>query len=205
MVILKLKLHESSRLLTQLEEIKLRVIAGLARGSRLKAPKGMQLRPTADRVKEALFSILGARVPDAYFIDLYAGSGAIGIEALSRGARFSIFVDNQRESIRLINENLAKTGFLEKARVAYGDVFKIVEQLALEEVRADLIFLDPPYNVQDPAPLINVIFSKGLLKEQGLVVVEHAASNLSWVEGYALVKQKRYGDSCLTFIQEAGK
>ncbi len=178
----------------------MRVVAGTARGTRLKAPKGMQIRPTADRVKEALFSILGPRVPGAYFIDFYAGSGAIGIEALSRGADFCVFVDNQRESIKLINDNLTKTHLADLAKVIYSDVFKSVERLALEGVKADLLFLDPPYNLEDPRPLIKSIFTSGLLNDQGLVIVEHAASNWAWAESYLNVRQKSYGDSGLTFI-----
>ena len=122
----------------------MRVIAGSAGGTRLKVPRGMAVRPTSDRVKEALFSILGARVCETVVWDLFAGSGAIGIEALSRGAAECVFVEKNRRHLGMINENLARTGLAGRARLIGLDVGKALSLLSREERQADLIFLDPP-------------------------------------------------------------
>jgi 16S rRNA (guanine966-N2)-methyltransferase len=178
----------------------LRVIAGSARGTKLKAPKGLSVRPTADRVKEALFNIIGARVIDCLFIDLFAGSGAVGIEALSRGAANAVFVDHNRGNIALIRGNLEKTRLSERARLLLSDAGKAIDSLAAENIKADLIFIDPPYDLANVELLVSRIFAKGLLKPSGLLVVEHSAKNLGWAESFPGYRQKRYGDTSLTFI-----
>jgi 16S rRNA (guanine(966)-N(2))-methyltransferase RsmD len=178
----------------------MRVIAGTARGTKLKAPKGMQVRPTADRVKEALFSILGPRIPGVCFIDLYAGSGAIGIEALSRGADYCVFVENKRTNIALISENIAKTGFSSKARLICADAAKTIATLASENVKADLLFMDPPYDFTDIVTLVESVLKQGIVADSGLIIAEHAFSNRQWAERFNSTRQKKYGDTCLTFI-----
>ncbi len=178
----------------------MRVIAGTAKGMKLKAPKGFAVRPTADRVKEALFNILGARVIGACFIDLYAGSGAIGIEALSRGADSCIFVDNQESSHRLIKENLAKTGLIDKARVIMSAAEKSAVMLSSEGITADVFYLDPPYNYPGLPAVVSSIFEYKLLSGSGLLVAEHAYKNRQWAADFAILKQKKYGDTCLSII-----
>jgi 16S rRNA (guanine966-N2)-methyltransferase len=178
----------------------MRVIAGYAKGTRLKAPKGTLVRPTADKVKEALFSILGSRVIGAVFFDLYAGSGAVGIEALSRGAEKVVFVDNQRNNIALIRDNLRITRLSERANLINADVAKAILSLAREKFKADLVFLDPPYNISDPGDIVKRLFESNMLTEGGLIVVEHAYKNRHWSDAFEKVRQKKYGDTCLTFI-----
>ncbi len=178
----------------------MRVIAGTARGTKLKAPKGMQVRPTADRVKEALFSILGPRIPGAFFIDLYAGSGAIGIEALSRGADYCIFVENKRTNVALIKENITNTGLNSKARVICADAVKAITSLAAENVKADLLFMDPPYDLIDIVTLLDSTLDRNIVSDSGLIIAEHAFSNRQWAEKFNSTRQKKYGDTCLTFI-----
>lgn len=178
----------------------MRVIAGTARGIKLKAPKGFAVRPTADRVKEALFSILGSRVVDALFIDLFAGSGAVGIEALSRGARFCIFVDNKKVNMQLIKENLAKTRLAENTKLILADAQRATINLALENITADLIYLDPPYKTADLSSLVQAIFAQGIIAGTGLLVVEHASINQQWAQDFVNIRQKKYGDTCLTLI-----
>ncbi|MBW6464265.1 MAG: 16S rRNA (guanine(966)-N(2))-methyltransferase RsmD [Bacillota bacterium] len=182
----------------------MRVIAGYARGTRLKAPKGTLVRPTADKVKEALFSILGSRVIGAVFLDLYAGSGAVGIEALSRGAEKVIFVEKQRNGITLIRENLQLTKLSERAHIINADVTKAILLLAREEFKADLVFLDPPYNISDPGDIINRLIKSDILTGRGLIVVEHAYKNKLWSVAFENVRQRKYGDTCLTFISNTG-
>lgn len=183
----------------------MRVIAGYARGTRLKAPKGTLVRPTADKVKEALFSILGSRVIGAVFLDLYAGSGAVGIEALSRGADQAVFVDNRRDNITLIKENLRKTRLEAQATIINSDVTKAISSPALESIRADLVFLDPPYNLKDHAAIVNTLLESRLLKAETLIVVEHAHKNRLWSNAFEIIRQKKYGDTCLTFITYSGQ
>jgi len=178
----------------------MRVIAGTARGMKLKAPKGMQVRPTADRVKEALFSILGPRIPGAYFIDLYAGSGAIGIEALSRGAKYCIFVENKRTNIALIKENITKTGLAGKTMVICADALKTIKSLALENIKADLLFMDPPYDLIDIGAIVDSALELNIVSDSGLIVAEHAFSNRQWADKFISTRQKKYGDTCLSFI-----
>ena len=180
--------------------MKMRVIAGTARGVKLKAPKGFTVRPTADRVKEALFSILGSRVVGALFIDLFAGSGALGIEALSRGARFCIFVDNKKENILLIKENLAKTRLENNTKLILADTQRAIGDLSLEKIKADLIYLDPPYKTADLSPLVQTIFCHKIITDTGLLVVEHASANQLWAQDFINIRQKKYGNTCLTLI-----
>ncbi len=181
----------------------MRVIAGTARGIRLKTPSGLTVRPTADRVKEALFNILSPRIIGALFLDLYAGSGAIGIEALSRGAHSCIFVDNKKSNHKLIKENLIKTGLDNNARLIMADVKKALITLSRDEVKADLVYLDPPYNMTDLSPVVNYIINRGVIAENGLVIVEHGCSNRQWADDFAPSRQKKYGDTCLTIISPA--
>ena len=178
----------------------MRVIAGMARGIKLKAPEGLTVRPTADRVKEALFSILTPRISSALFLDLYAGSGAIGIEALSRGARFCIFVDHQKNNLSLIKENLIKTKLEQNTKLIMADAEKAIRRLAGENIQADLIYLDPPYNYTGISTVVFSIISHQIIDHSGLIIVEHASNNQQWAEDFTKTRQKRYGDTSLTFI-----
>ncbi|MGM0652116.1 MAG: 16S rRNA (guanine(966)-N(2))-methyltransferase RsmD [Bacillota bacterium] len=180
----------------------MRVIAGSKKGMKLKGPDGIDFRPTADKVKEALFSILVNRVIDARFIDLYAGSGAIGIEALSRGAASCIFVDNKKQSLRLIEENLNKTMFYERTRIINADVKNTLKNMAAENIKADLVYLDPPYNSPDLASAVHSLFELNIVAENGLVIAEHSSKNRDWSNNFNLFKQKKYGTTTLTIIAE---
>lgn len=179
----------------------MRVIAGQARGAQLKAPRGFGVRPTADRVREALFSVLGGRVIGAAVLDLFAGSGAVGIEALSRGAASCIFVENNNAHLEIIKANLGKTKLAEKARVIRLDVRKALPLLCRERFQADLIFLDPPYSSDAIPATLGTVGRGALLKAGGLVVVEHSSRNRLWAEAYPDAKQKKYGETLLTFIE----
>lgn len=178
----------------------MRVIAGTAKGMKLKAPKGTAVRPTADRVKEALFSIIGTSIQQKVFVDLYAGSGAIGIEALSRGSGYCVFIDHKKDNIALIKENLEKTRLAEKARLIVSDAEKAVVKLAREDFKAGLIYLDPPYSDTDFLPLILNIFNHQMIHSNGLLIIEHDYHNRQRFNEFANIRQKRYGDTCLTFI-----
>lgn len=178
----------------------MRVIAGTARGIKLKAPRGETTRPTADRVKEALFSILGPKVIGAVVLDLFAGSGALGIEALSRGARHCTFVEISRRHLAVVRDNLCRTGFSGQARLLGLDAATALRLLSRERLRVDIIFLDPPYHSSLIPKALPAIAKLKLLREAGLVIVEHSAKSTKWAEEYPGCRQKKYGDTQLTLI-----
>ena len=182
----------------------MRIITGSARGCRLKTPKGAEVtRPTADRVKESLFNILGSMVLERKVLDIFAGTGNLGIEALSRGAQSAVFVD--KATAKLIAENLQLTRLTEKATVRSGDVFAELARLAAVSPNFSLIFCDPPYHkgLWEEA-LRRLDQSNGLLAENGILVVEHGAdeNDMPLLERLQLVHNRRYGHTTqLSFFQ----
>ncbi len=184
----------------------MRVIAGIARGQRLLAPPGLKIRPTADRVKEALFSILGDRVLGAVALDLFAGSGALGIEALSRGASRSVFIDSRGSAVETILKNLTKTKLLPKAEIRHDAATRALAQLIAEGQRFDLIFLDPPYKIKriELAGILETLSTEKLLQPSGLVVLEHSAkAGPAQASSLTVKGRKKYGDTGLTFFSPA--
>ncbi len=149
----------------------MRIITGIARGARLKAPRGLSTRPTADRVRESLFSILGARVAGRRVLDLFAGTGSLGLEALSRGAAQAVFVD--RATAAILRDNAAHTHLEEKARILGSDVFAAMERLAASGERFSLVFCDPPYRRGLWERVLTTMDASPLLTEDALLVVEH--------------------------------
>jgi 16S rRNA (guanine966-N2)-methyltransferase len=177
----------------------LRVIAGSAGGRRLVAPKG-SARPTTDRLKEALFASLGARVVDATVLDLYAGSGSLAIEALSRGATRAVLVDQDRGAEQAIHANLRSTGFESAARFHRSSVAAFVAG-PVPEGPFDLVFLDPPYDTSaaDVGAVLEALQVAGLVVEQGTVVVERPKSGepLGLPDTWGVEKERAYGDTLL--------
>jgi 16S rRNA (guanine966-N2)-methyltransferase len=180
----------------------LRVIAGEAGGRRLIAPKG-DARPTADRVKESLFASLGAdRLEDAIVLDLYAGSGALGIEALSRGATRAVFVDKDRRAQDALRANLATTGFTERAQLHDGPATSFVSRGA-PGAPFDLVFLDPPYDLAavELTQILESLARPGLLAEAATVVIETRRDVPPVVpEGWTVGWSRLYGDTLLTVV-----
>ncbi|MDX9972684.1 MAG: 16S rRNA (guanine(966)-N(2))-methyltransferase RsmD [FCB group bacterium] len=178
----------------------MRVIAGTLKGRRLEAPKGEQVRPTLDRVRESLFNILAPRIVGVNFLDLYAGSGANGIEALSRGAARCTFVDNGALALRALGNNLDNTGLAAKARVRRLSLPEGLARLAEAQERYDLVFADPPYGLDVHERLLTSIKELGLLADQGLIVLEHATSMAlpESVGPCERVRQARYGHTTLS-------
>ena len=182
----------------------MRVITGSARGARLKTPKGAAVtRPTADRVKESLFNILGSMVQGRKVLDIFAGTGNLGIEALSRGAESAVFVDKATE--KLIRENLTITHLSDKAMVRSGDVFTEMTRLAPDQADFSLIFCDPPYHkgLWEQA-LQQIDQSQGLMAENGILVIEHGADEGEFPVLGRLVQvmNRRYGHTTqLSFFQ----
>ncbi len=181
----------------------LRVIGGSVRGRRLRAPAGWDVRPTQDRVRESLFSILGDTVEGGLVLDAFAGSGALGIEALSRGAEGAVFCDESPDCIRVVLENLQQCGLTDRAVVLRTRVPE-----GLSKVRetvsgaCDLVFLDPPYGVRGIEQTLEALHRLALLKERARIVFEHARSGgfCCVPAGFVLEGRRRYGDTVLTFL-----
>jgi len=182
----------------------MRVIAGQARGRRLRTPKGRELRPTADRVKEALFNILPHDLSGRRVLDLFAGTGNLGLEALSRGAASAVLVDIARPATAVIEENVQALGYGASARVVTAPVFKAVRSLARGGERFDLILLDPPYERGLAGEALKEIAKEGVLADGGVVVAEHSVRDRLEKKYGALVltDQRRYGDTALSFYRD---
>ena len=180
----------------------MRVIAGIARGHPLVAPRDRGTRPITDRVKETLFAILGERVPDARVLDLYAGSGAIGIEALSRGAASATFVEHARPALVALRTNLERTHLADFAVIQPIEVDRFLG--AAGGGRWDLAFFDPPYEVRAiVAPLRAV---EPLLAPDAMVVVKHFwRTEVPEVAGLQPVRQRRFGETMLSFLEATGR
>ena len=173
----------------------MRVIAGSARRLLLKTPEGMDTRPTTDRIKETFFNMHQPRIPGCRLLDLFPGSGAIGIEALSRGAREAVLDENQKEALRCIRENLSSTHLEDRANVMEGDVFVCLKRLEGRCEPFDIIFMDPPYNHDLERRELSCLKNFSLSTGQTLFVMEASKNtDFSWLneEGYALVRDKEY-------------
>ena len=180
----------------------MRIITGSARGTRLKSPAGDGTRPTADRTREALFSMLGSRVVDARVLDLFAGTGALALEALSRGAASAVLVDRTTHAI--LAENAARTKLAGRAEIRRGDVYAVAAELAREGRTFDLIFADPPYAHGDNARVLEATARGALLAAGGLLVLEQGAGEEIVPQAGALrmMRERRYGAARICFYAE---
>ena len=182
----------------------MRVIAGTARSLPLKTPTGMDTRPTTDRIKETLFNMIQADVPECVFVDLFSGSGGIGIEALSRGARHAYFVENAKEAAACIQENLQFTKFLDKATLLKQDVMGALS--LIHEKQADIIFMDPPYQAGCEEAVLNLLSKQSYVTEDTLIIVEaELHKNFDFVEdmGFYIKKEKLYKTNKHVFIKKS--
>lgn len=181
----------------------MRVIAGTARRLLLKTPEGLDTRPTTDRIKETLFNILMPALPEAVFVDLFSGSGGIGIEALSRGARKAYFVENNQKAIACITENLEHTHLTDKSIVLRQDVFSVLRG-GIKET-ADIIFLDPPYNQSYDRRVLELLQNAPFVNEDTLIVVEASTETLfdyAQTLGFVVEREKVYSKSKHVFIRK---
>lgn len=179
----------------------MRVISGSARGLRLEAPEGLNTRPTTDRIKESLFNIINYDLQGINFLDLFSGSGGIGIEALSRGAKFAVFVDGAVESIKIIEKNLSFTRLGDKAEVIRADVINALTSLSKRNLCFDIIFMDPPYNNDLYNNTLKVIFDNKLLTKEGFIIAEQSLEDeLPVCEGLEVFRVKEYKTTKMTFI-----
>ena len=180
----------------------MRVITGTARGRRLKELEGMETRPTTDRVKEGLFSALQFDIEGRRVLDLFAGTGQLGIECLSRGAVSAVFVDRRPDAVKLIRENLKVTELTDRAKVISGDSMEYLKGL---REKFDLIFLDPPYEAGLLEPAIAHIAKFDILAPHGIIVAEHPAEKAmpALAEPYRIQKTYRYGKIALTLYRRS--
>lgn len=185
----------------------MRVIAGSARRISLKTLPGMQTRPTTDRIKETLFNILQYELADCMFLDLFAGSGAIGIEALSRGANMAVFVDQNQEAVEVIRENLRATHLEDRAVVMHCDALTALRRLE-GKYRFDFIFMDPPYQQGLEQQVLDALRDSALIDKQSTIIIEASLdTSLESFQkaGYVIERQKRYKTNQHVFVYRAGK
>ena len=178
----------------------LRIIAGSARGRKIETPPGLDTRPTLDRVRENLFNMLQGRCMDARVLDLFAGSGALSLEALSRGAAFAVLADRNREAHRTEERNIGVLGFGDRTRTLLSEWENTLETLRREGERFDLVFLDPPYALTDLTDLTEKL--KPLLAEDGWIVLEHQAEARPKTAGWlSAVKDRKWGYCGVTIYE----
>ena len=179
----------------------MRVITGKARGIVLKTPDGMATRPTTDRVKEAMFSIIHFEVPGAKVLDLFGGTGQLGIEALSRGAESAVFVDSREDSCKLIRENLARTKFQNQGRVVRADYLEYIRRC---RGKFDIIILDPPYAEVFLENALKTIVEIDILQTDGIIVAERPVGKELPFEfvGFTRSKDYKYGKTLLALYRK---
>lgn len=180
----------------------MRIIAGKARGTQLLAPKGMDTRPTQDKVKESLFSMIQWDIPDADVLDLFAGSGALALESISRGAASAVVVDKSREALDCIRKNIAKMRVEEQVSLLACDWEQALLQLSRSGRTFDLVFLDPPYRMTDLPAMCSKMQQLGLLATDAMMVLEHRTGiEMNMPPAFALEKERTYGDTQIHFYR----
>lgn len=180
----------------------MRVISGTLKGRRLVTPAGMATRPTADRIKESMFNILAGSVQAKRVLDLFAGSGALGIEALSRGAASAVFVDRAKASLSAIRRNIRDLELDDRTRVIHWNILRHLSCLISERQAFDLVFMDPPYETDAVAPALTALVSCGALAPGARIVIEHSARDpiIPPMHMLALVDQRRFGKTLVSFM-----
>ena len=178
----------------------MRIIAGKARGRTFEAPKGMDTRPTLDRVRENVFNILQLKVREAKVLDLFSGSGAMAFEAISRGAANAVLVDSDRAANAVQKQNAARLGMAEQCRILHSDWQLAVRQFVAAGERFDLVFLDPPYKMHDMNPVLESV--RPLLNSEAIILLEHEAKTFpSTPDGYYLYDSRKYGIAGVSFFR----
>ena len=182
----------------------MRVIAGIARGMKLKTPEGMDTRPTQDRIKETLFNMLQTYLADCVFVDMFSGSGGIGIEALSRGARKAYFVENAKDALSCIESNLNSTKLKDSAVVLKADAVSSLHHIFEKEI--DIIFMDPPYNMGHEKKVLCCVKDMKFVTEDTMIIVEASLEtdfNFALDFGFEVYKEKCYKTNKHVFLRRA--
>jgi 16S rRNA (guanine966-N2)-methyltransferase len=178
------------------------VIAGIAKGRKLKSLPGLTTRPILARIKKSLFDIIRLPVIEAHFLDLYAGTGAVGIEALSRGAKLAVFIEKDLNAIKIIRDNLQLTRFSDQGQILQGNVFDLLQKIGQAY---NIIFVGPPYELGVTKDTIANIDKNQVLAKDGLVVAQHHFKEPMDIKvgGLFMYRQERYGDTRLSFYKKA--
>lgn len=188
----------------------MRIIGGKHRGAKLYTLDGLDTRPTLDRVKEPLFSILQFELPEATVLDLFAGSGALGLEALSRGAKKAILCDKSREAIRIIEQNVEKLRTKSETQILQKDYLSALETLKMQKEKIDIVFLDPPYNTNFAEIASQKIIQYDLLKENGIIMIEtdrkeEIIQKINQLNLFDIYDERKYGRVSLLFLKKDRK
>lgn len=179
----------------------MRVITGSAKGRKLLSPQGERVRPTTDRIKEALFNIIGENIKNSILIDCFAGTGNIGVEALSRGAKKCYFIDNDFKSIEIIHNNLELTNLKKNAIIMNSNVSNALKKIEIKKEKVDFVFLDPPYLQEYINPTMKSLSENNILKQNNWIIIEHSKKE-HLEEQYGKIKcfrQQVYGNTSLSF------
>jgi len=176
----------------------MRIIGGIHKGRKIKSVKGMLTRPTTDFIREAFFNIISDKIFGSNFLDLFAGTGAVGLEALSRGAEKVVFVEKKMAACSVINQNLRDLKLVDKGLVVQNDIIPAIEKLALEGYVFDIIFLDPPYYKNYIEKTLGVLNHFNIVGS--IVAVQHPKDELFTINGFICYKNKKYGRNALTFL-----
>ena len=181
----------------------LHVISGLAKRTKLLPIKKLNIRPTLGHIKEAIFNIIMFGVKDCVFLDLFSGTGAIGLEALSRGSSRVVFVEKNLECIDLIKKNLevTKLNRLNRSEIIHGDALEIIKNLAHKKIFFDIIFVDPPYYKKIACSILEVLSKNNILSENGIIICETGLETLSEIEIFDFFRCERYGKTKINFIR----
>jgi len=181
----------------------LKVIGGRFKGRKLVSPRGRTVRPTAGRVREAMFNIIGPAAEEAVVLDLFAGAGALGIEALSRGAARVVFIDNSREALSIIHRNIETCGLADQAVVLGRDATRDLGLPLAADLSADLVFMDPPYRAGLAGLALSALEKSNTLSEDTLVIVEHGIREPldGLPERFAVSDRRKYGETFVSFLR----
>ena len=180
----------------------MRIIAGSARSLPLKTIEGRDTRPTTDKTKETLFNVLQCDVPGSYFLDLFAGSGQIGLEAVSRGANYAVFAENAKKAAACIEDNIRFTKFGDRCRLINSDAITAIRTLE-GKYTFDIIFMDPPYDKMLERDVLEVLKDSSILKPDTIIVVDRTGFDYLSDMGYVIVKEKKYKTNKHVFIKRA--
>lgn len=180
-----------------------RVVAGSAKGRPLKSVPGMGTRPTTDKVKEAIFSMIGPYFDGGAVLDLFAGTGGLGIEALSRGMERAVFIDMESKSIETVKTNLKSTGFESNAEIYRNDAGRAIKALEKRKSIFDLVFLDPPYRMKNGDALMTEMATRGLLNAGALLVLEYESSYSypEEISGFDHLRTAKYGETAVSIYE----
>ena len=180
----------------------LRIIGGRLKGKRLHPVPDRSIRPTGNRQRESIFNILSHQIEDAIILDLFAGTGALGIEALSRGAKSAVFLDRSKAAIAILEQNIRSCRLKEKSRIIQWNIRNGLACLKTVPLAFDLVFMDPPYNQGDIQPTLNNLNHIGCMKSGSTIIIEHSPRDSIAVDrtDFNLIDQRRYGKTLVTFL-----